>query len=82
MFMEDAYKELKIPLEYFQIPEGVDTVKFCKETMDLGDTRLATPNCPETVTDIVTDKNLPPYCEIHSGGAKIKREDRKGDSGW
>jgi len=82
MFMEDAYKELKIPLEYFEIPEGVDTVKFCKETMDLGDTRLATENCPETVTDIAIDKNLPPYCEIHSGGVKIKREDRKGDSGW
>ncbi len=82
MFMEDAYKELNIPLEYFQIPDGIDTVKFCKETMDLGDTRLATENCPETVTDIAIDKNLPPYCEIHSGGAKIKREDRKGDSGW
>src|SRR3972149_11125353 len=45
MFMEDAYKELNIPLKYFEIPEGVDTVNFCKETMNLGDTRLATENC-------------------------------------
>ena len=82
MFMEDSYKELNIPLKYFEIPEGVDTVNFCKETMNLGDTRLATENCPETVTDIALDRNLPPYCEIHSGGAKIKREDRKGDTGW
>jgi hypothetical protein len=50
--------------------------------MNLGDTRLATENCPETVTDIALDKSLPPYCEIHSDGAKIRREDRRGDSGW
>ena len=81
-FMEAAYKKLKLPLNYFQMPAGVDTVKFCKETMNLGDTHLATENCPETVTDIALDKSLPPYCEIHSDGAKIRREDRRGDSGW
>lgn len=81
-FMEGVYKELKLPLKYFEMPAGVDTVSFCKETMNLGDTRLATENCPETVTDIALDKSLPPYCEIHSGGAKIRREDRRGDSGW
>jgi hypothetical protein len=82
MFMEAAYKELKLPVEYFNLTEGVDTVNFCKETMNLGDTRLATDNCPEFVTDIVLTKNLPPYCEIHTDGAKIKREDRRGDTGW
>jgi len=82
MFMEAAYKELDLPLEYFHTAEGVDTVKFCKETMNLGDTRLATDNCPEVVTDIVLSKNIPQSCEIHSGGAKIKREDRRGDTGW
>jgi penicillin-binding protein 1A len=82
MFMEAAYKELKLPVEYFNLTDGVDTVNFCKETMNLGDTRLATDNCPEFVTDIVLTKNLPPYCEIHTDGAKIKREDRRGDTGW
>jgi penicillin-binding protein 1A len=81
-FMEAAYKELKLPLNYFEMPAGVDTVEFCKETMNLGDTRLATENCPETMTDIALDKSLPPSCEVHSGGAKIRREDRRGDSGW
>jgi penicillin-binding protein 1A len=81
-FMEAAYKELKIPLAYFELPEGVISVKFCKETMDLGDTRLATEHCHNTVTDLILEKNMPPPCEIHSGGVKIRREDRKGDAGW
>jgi len=81
-FMESAYKELNLPVEYFNLTEGVDTVRFCKETMKLGDTRLATDNCPEVVTDIVLSKNIPPHCEIHTDGAKIKREDRRGDTGW
>lgn len=82
MFMEAAYKELKIPVEYFSLTGGVDTVSFCKETMKLGDTRIATTNCPEVVTDIISSSNLPQLCEIHTSGAKIKREDRRGDTGW
>ena len=81
-FMEAVYKELNLPVEYFELVDGVDTVSFCKETMDLGDTRLATENCPEVVTDIVLSKNIPPRCEIHTDGAKIRREDRRGDTGW
>jgi hypothetical protein len=50
--------------------------------MALGDTRLATENCPEVVTDIVLRKNIPPRCEVHTDGAKIQREDRRGDTGW
>ncbi len=82
VFMENAYKELNIPVKYFKLADGVDTVKFCKETMDLGDTRLATPYCPTTVTDIVNEKNLPPKCDIHTGDQKIKKEDQRGDTGW
>ena len=81
-FMEAVYKELNLPVEYFELVDGVDTVSFCKETMDLGDTRLATEDCPEVVTDIVLTKNIPPRCEIHTDGAKIRREDRRGDTGW
>ena len=81
-FMEAVYKELKLPLEYFTLPEGIDSVSFCKETMDLGDTRVATEHCPEVVKDIVLSKNIPPRCEIHSDGARIRREDRRGDTGW
>ncbi|HSP88879.1 MAG TPA: PBP1A family penicillin-binding protein [Ignavibacteriaceae bacterium] len=81
-FMEAAYKELDLPLEYFNLTGGVDTVTFCKETMSLGDTRLATEFCPEVITDIIPTNNLPQRCEIHTDGAKIKREDRRGDTGW
>jgi penicillin-binding protein 1A len=81
-FMEAVYKDLKIPLKYFELANGVTTANFCKQTMDLGDTRLATENCPEVVTDIVNSKNLPAECEIHNGGVKIRKEDRRGDTGW
>lgn len=84
MFMQNAYKELNIPLKYFELSEGVDKVQFCKETMKLGDTRLATDSCPEVVTDIVNRSKLPPECEMHRGGrgGRIINEDRRGDSGW
>lgn len=84
MFMEGAYKELNIPVKYFTISDGVEMVKFCKKTMELGDTRLATESCPETVTDLVNSSNLPPPCEIHSGSSsgKIIHENKQGDTGW
>ena len=82
MFMENSYKELNIPVEYFHLAPGIDTVSFCKTTMDMGDTKLATSNCPQVVRDIINMKNLPPKCDIHNGGSKIKKEDHPGDSGW
>ena len=80
-FMEGAYKELNLPVKYFQLAKGVDTVSFCKTTMEMGDTKLATPYCPQVVRDIINMKNLPPKCDIHTSG-DIKKEDKKGDSGW
>ncbi len=80
-FMEGAYKELKIPVQYFELAPGVINAQFCQTTMDQGDTRLATPYCPNVVTDIINSKNLPRECEIHTGG-KIKQEGKKGDTGW
>jgi penicillin-binding protein 1A len=84
MFMQAAYKELNIPLKYFELAPGVEKVQFCKETMSLGDTRLATANCTDVVTDIVDKTKLPPECELHTRGrdGRIINEDRRGDSGW
>jgi penicillin-binding protein 1A len=82
-FMEGVYKKLNLPLQYFELAPGVVSMEFCKATMDLGDTRLATSSCPEVYTDIINQKNLPPNCEIHSGGGKIKKEeDKRGETGW
>ena len=80
-FMEGTYKQLNIPVEYFELASGVITAQFCQETMDQGDAKLATQYCPNVVTDIVNSKNLPRECDIHTGG-KIKQEDKKGNSGW
>src|SRR5574338_697479 len=83
MFMEGAYKELKLPLKYFSLAEGVELATFCKETMNLGDSKLATDACPETYTDLVDASKMPGYCEIHTGsGGRIIHENKQGDSQW
>jgi penicillin-binding protein 1A len=83
LFMENAYKQLNLPLKYFELAPGVVSMEFCKATMELGDTRLATSGCPEVYTDIINQNNLPQNCEIHSGGGRIKKEeDKRGETGW
>jgi penicillin-binding protein 1A len=80
MFMQAAYKELKIPVSYFELNENIQRMDFCRESMELGDARLANSNCPSTYTDIVNKNKLPLSCDLHSGG--IIREGRQGSSGW
>jgi len=82
MFMAQTYQKINMPLEYFTLPAGVDSVQFCKETMDQGDSRLATPYCPVKVTDIVNVNHMPPKCNIHTGIKKLVPEDRSGETGW
>jgi len=82
IFMEAAYKEIKIPVDYFEISEGIDTVAFCKKTMDLGDSRLANNYCPEIIYDIINSKHVPLTCEIHTDKNVIIKEERSGETGW
>lgn len=82
MFMEGAYKELKIPVTYFSLAEGVQTATFCRQSMDMGETRLATDNCPTVYTDLIDMNKMPPYCEIHSGGGRIIHENDRNGSQW
>jgi penicillin-binding protein 1A len=81
-FMQDTYKKIDMPLEYFQMAPGIDTVQFCKETMNLGDPKIATQYCPEKVSDIINVKYTPQTCNIHTGIKKVTPEDRRGDTGW
>ena len=81
-FMEKTYKELDLPLKYFTLAAGVEAVNFCVATMELGDSRIAGPNCPNIITDIVNSKYVPQECELHKHGVTIKPEDKKGDIGW
>jgi len=82
MFMEETYKNLDLPLKYFTPASGVDTVSFCLESMNLGDPRIATQNCPTIFRDIINSKYMPRECEIHQGSDIIIREDKRGDAGW
>lgn len=81
-FMEKAYKELELPLKYFNLASGVEAVNFCVATLELGDSRIAGPNCPDVITDLVISKYMPQECELHKNGVMIKPEDKKGDIGW
>lgn len=80
-FMAKVYKELNIPIKYFHLAPGVVKATFCKTTMDLGDPKIATSKCPETVTDIIIAKDMPGKCEIHPENDKIKKEN-KNSSKW
>jgi penicillin-binding protein 1A len=81
-FMAQTYQKIDMPVEYFTLPAGVDSVQFCKETMDQGDSRVATEYCPVKVTDIVNVNHMPAKCNIHTGLKKLVPEDRTGQSGW
>jgi penicillin-binding protein 1A len=80
-FMESVYKEIDIPLKYFELASGVTSASFCKESMNQGDTRIATAGCPNTYIDIVDSRHMPGECEIH-GGTRIRPEEKRGDTGW
>ena len=82
MFMEGAYKELKIPVGYFNFSDGIEEAAFCKKTMELGDPRLANNYCPDIVYDIINSKHLPMTCEIHTDKNVIIKEERTGETGW
>jgi penicillin-binding protein 1A len=82
MFMEAAYKQLNIEVDYFKLASGIDTVAFCKKTMELGDARLANNYCPDVYYDIINANHPPQSCEIHTDKNVIIREERTGDTGW
>jgi len=67
-FMEATYKQLNIPLEYFKLAEDVESVQFCKHSVDMGDSKLATPQCSERISDLINVNKKPGYCTFHGGG--------------
>ncbi len=82
MFMQATYKELNKPVGYFKFADGIDTVAFCKRTLELGDPRIANSYCPEVVYDIIISKDLPQECEVHKDSNYIIKEERQGETGW
>ncbi len=76
-FMAEVYDKLKLPLKYFDLPEGVTSVEFCKESIDRGDARIANASCPVKVTDIVKSDKMPENCNIHGGGKAARKEDSR-----
>jgi len=82
LFMEAAYKEFDIPVTYFELSYGLEEAQFCKTTMDLGDTRIATEYCDSVYVDLVNTKFLPQGCNIHTDDDKIIQENQQGGTDW
>ena len=83
MFMEAAYKELKIPVKYFELNGGVEETYFCKTTMEQGDSRLVTQYCPDSVyVDLINIKRMPQSCNIHTDHNRIIKENKQGETDW
>jgi penicillin-binding protein 1A len=81
-FMDGVYREVNLPLKYFELAPGVTYATFCREGMDQGETRIATAGCPDVYNDIVDSRHMPGECEIHGGGPRSKPEEKQGDTGW
>lgn len=62
-FMSYVYndKEINLPVEFFQQPEGVVKDMICSETK-----QLATPYCPNVEEEIFNQKYLPNSCPVHT----------------
>ncbi len=62
-FMKYVYddKSIGMQLQYFQKPDDVLEEKICTETK-----KLATPYCPQTMTEYFTEKTLPGKCTKHA----------------
>lgn len=68
-FMGETYKNVEMPLKYFELPEGVVMQEFCEESINKGTPKAATENCPVKVSDLINKDNAPPECDIHKGGS-------------
>ena len=61
-FIKRLYKELRWPLEDFEVPEGIVEVEVCKDSM-----KPAGPYCPRTYKEIFNEKYIPSEkCDIHT----------------
>jgi penicillin-binding protein 1A len=82
MFMEGAYKELNIPVTYFELAAGIEEATFCKTTMEFGDSRIINQYCDSLYIDFINVKNMPLKCNIHKGEDEIINENKQGGTDW
>ncbi len=80
-FMGQAYAQIPMPLQYFELATDVANYEFCKESLDRGEYSLANEGCPVKVIDLVNVNKLPGNCTLHGGAARQNREN-KGESSW
>ncbi|MFN0156607.1 MAG: penicillin-binding protein 1A [Bacteroidota bacterium] len=74
-FMGYVYEDpaIAMPVEYFQVPEGVFRETICDQTK-----KLATEYCPNKVVEYFTKKTLPGKCTVHTTARWLEGEENKG----
>ncbi|MGE5364679.1 MAG: penicillin-binding protein 1A [Bacteroidota bacterium] len=68
-FMEAAYRDVDMPLQYFELPSNVIWMDYCSESIYSGHPKSASSACPTIISDITRSGNVPPECEIHQGSS-------------
>ncbi len=68
-FMAGVYEKLEMPLRYFDLPQDIQTVEFCEETIRRGNPKIANSYCPTKISDLVIKGKEPAECDIHQGGS-------------
>ncbi len=78
-FMNYVYEDpaIAMPLEYFEVPEGVFQETICDSTK-----KLATEFCPNRVMEYFTEKTLPGKCTVHTSARWLEGEENKGSIGF
>ncbi len=74
-FMGYVYEDpsIAMPVEYFEMPEGVFRETICDQTK-----KLATEYCPHKATEYFTQKTLPGKCNVHTTARWLDGEENRG----
>jgi penicillin-binding protein 1A len=69
-FMDEVYRNVEMPLKYFELAPGVKYANFCSESIYGGHPKLANEGCPDIISDIINPSNMPEHCAIHGKGGE------------
>ena len=71
-FMKAAHDTLQLPVQDFEMPDGVIRVEICKETK-----KLPSEYCPEIISELFEKRFAPTEkCDVHTGVFNRTKEDK------
>jgi penicillin-binding protein 1A len=71
-FMKTAHDTLQLPVQDFEMPEGVVRMEICKETK-----KIPSEYCPEIISELFETRFAPTEkCDVHTGIFNRAKEDK------